>query len=506
MNASLPERRGLTALAIIAALMTLLMLASSPQPAWAGGDASLVIGVGRDFLDGPDSRAFVHGSTNAWEALTYLGPDMRPLPWLASSWRVEDGGRRWRFKLRPGVKFHDGSALTAAEAVQALRRIMDHPRYDAGGAYREVAKLEAVGDEVVFSLKRPSPNLASLVAYYGGPILKPSGFDQAGRIQKFIATGPYRLELARPNQSVELTAFGDYWGPKPRYRRVEFRHIPDAHTRVMALLAGAIDAVADVGAILPEQAAELADDPRVELKRREVATTHYLLFNCRRPPFADVRARRWLAELVDRRALVAALAGDSGEPASAPYTNLAVDWAFGLAAPPAAEQPAAPNRPLLILLHAGTTERWPYLDMAQIIQDRLRQAGWPAEIVVSEAGGYYEALRKSQFDLSLQPNTLMTGDPDFFYSYYLDQHGAANQGWRNQRAQELIEAGRRQMDPRARREIYRQLAQIFGAELPLLALYHEHSIHAQRRGLAPALELDQNFRPLLTERGPWEAQ
>ena len=99
-------------------------------PVAAGAGTTLTIGVGRDFLDGPDSRAYVHGSTHAWEALTYLDNHLKPVPWLAERWEARDRGKTWVFYLRPGVKFHNGALLTADLAKASVQRIASHPRYD----------------------------------------------------------------------------------------------------------------------------------------------------------------------------------------------------------------------------------------------------------------------------------------------------------------------------------------------------------------------------------------
>lgn len=468
---------------------------------------ALVIGVGRDFYDGPDSRAFLHGSTHTWEALTYLDGRLSPTPWLAESWSTPDGGRTWIFRLRRGVRFHDGSPLTASDAAFCLRRIQRTARYDPSGSLRDLEEVRAQGDDLlVCRLARPSPIFPALVAYYGSPVIKPGQVDARGRIRRLVGTGPFKVERVIPGQEIRLEAFPDYWGPKPAYGRVVFRTLTDAQTRVMALMAGDLDAVADVGSILPEQEPELASLPGVRLKRVEVATTHYLLFNCRRPPFSDLAARRLAVGTCQRARLVESLAGGVATPARDPYSRLAEPWAGGLLRPPAdGGEAAAPGRPLIILLHGGTVQRWPYLDMAQALQGRLRALGLPARIEVAEAGTYYEALRRGDFDLCLQPNTLMTGDPDFFYSYYLASGGPANQGWRCPEADRLIAEARGEMDRPRRQALYLRLEELVRDHLPLWPLFHELALYAHRDRVAD-FRMDYFFRPGLIRAHPAAAK
>ncbi len=479
-----------------------LALAAPAFAAAPSGDALLTIGVGRDFFDGPDSRTYVHGSTNTWEALTYLGPNLKAQPWLAESWRSQDQGRTWIFRLRSGVRFHNGSLLTNKEAAASIKRIMSRPKYDPTGIYRDVVAVEAKGEhELVLSLARPSPAFANLVAYYASPIIHSSCFDNEGRLHSLIGTGPFKVKKIQRGQSIELEAFPDYWGAVPAYKKVKFLFIPDAQTRLMALLAGEVDAVADVGGILPEQAADLARAPQITLRRQPVATTHYLFFNCRRQPFKDREARFWLTSILDREQLVQALAKGAGTVAKDPYSELASDWAFGLLRPTSGRKPPSPQHPLLMILHGGTIQRWPYLEIAQVLQERLSQNGWRAQIQVMEPGAYYQALQRGSFDLAIQPNTLMTGDPDFFYSYYLESKGPRDFGCGNRIMDRLIQTARHEMDPDKRLALYRELAGRFNQELPLWPLYHDISLYAYGAKVANFI-MDHNFRPLLNLARP----
>ena len=465
---------------------------------------TLTLGIGRDLYYGPDDVAFLHGSTHTWEALTYLDQNLRPRPWLAQSWRSDDQGRVWVFTLRAGVRFHDGSPLTAADVAFCIRRIQGNPKYDVVAAYRDLVRVEAAGPrEVRFFLSAPSPGFPGLVAQYNSPIIKPDTVDQGGRITRLVATGPFRLQRVLPGYEVRLEAFPDYWGPRPAYARVNFRLLKDAQTRVMALQAGDVDALADIGAILPEQAPDLEGAAGITLKTRETATTHYLIFNCGRAPFSGRQARRWLLAEIGRQNLVQRVAGRVAVPAHNTYTRLARDFDFGLLRLPAEPltPPAPPGRPMLILLHSGAVQRWPYLDLAQAVHQILARAGLAAEIRVAEAGLYYQAYGKGEFDLTLHPNTLMTGDPDFFYSYYLAGDAPSNSGWRNIEADRLIAAARREMDTARRRELIQGVERIVNQEAPLWPLFHERALYAHGPRVRE-LTMDYFFRPELLNARP----
>lgn len=470
-----------------------------------GAEKPFIIGVGRDFYEGPDSRTYLHGSTNTWEALTYLDGRMNAVPWLAESWDADPDGRIWTFVLRPGIRFHDGSPLTAQEAAASIDRIRAHPQYDPTGNYREVATVSAEGDRrVVFRLHAPVPDFAKRVAYYASPVIKPDGFGPQGRIERFAATGPFRVEQVIPGIEIRLSAVEAHWGPPPAHHNLVFRQIPDAQTRLMALLAGDIDAVADVGGILPQQADMIRKAENLTLKQTEVATTHILLFNCGRPPFSNPDMRGWLSGALDRKGLVSAFAGGAGRVALDPYSPLYADYAFGLIQPRPRPFPesGAGGTEAVVLLHGGTLERWPYADIAQVIQQVLSSKGMPARIDIREAGGFNEAIQAGGFDLAIQPYTLMTGDPDFFFAYFVASSAPRNPGYRNAAVDALINSARREMAPDRRKAAYRELSSIIGRDLPLLPLYHDVSLYAFRTNSGD-FSMDHFFRPVLTRGLPW---
>ena len=495
-------RHGAGVRGMILAAIFVLLTPGAVFSSDASRENTLVIGIGRDFFDGPDSRTYVHGSTNTWESLTYLGEGLKAVPWLAESWESSDDGRIWRFRLRKGVRFHNGDPLSASLAVESIKRIAFRPQYDPSGVFRSIEEIAAIGDLTIeFRLKEPSPLFPNMVAYYSSPVIHPSCFDPSGHLTGLTATGPYRLTEARDGDRIILDAYEGYWGKKPLYQRVIFRTLADARTRVMALMAGEIDAVADVGGILPQQAEEIKNLPEITLKRVDVATTHYILFNCRKPPFESPEARRWFSGLLDRKEIVDVLASGAGIAAYDPFSPLASQWTFKNIKPSEGKKPKVTNDPIVILLHGGTLERWPYRDIAQIVQAKLRESGFNSRISVREPGAYYEDIHEGRFNLCLQPNTLMTGEPDFFYAYYVASNGLRYCGCGTPEMDQLIGEGRAMINFSEQRGIYLRLSEIFTMQMPLLPLYHDISYYAHGPRVGD-FTMDWNFRPLLQEAKP----
>lgn len=103
--------------------------------------------------------------------------------------------------------------------------------------------------------------------------------------------------------------------------------------------------------------------------------------------------------------------------------------------------------------------------------------------------------------MAMQPYTLMTGDPDFFYAYWIESDAPGNCGWKDARTDILIQKARHEMDSRRRKDLYRQLSETIRDQLPLVPLYHDVSLYACRKQ-AGEFEMDHLFRPCLTEKMP----
>ncbi len=479
----------------------------------AAADAAngeLLIGVGRDFYNGPAGQVFLHGSTNTWEGLTRLDENLTLQPWLAESWDSPDGGWTWRFRLREGIRFHDGTPVSAETVALSLNRLLRHPRYDVNHFFRDLTALEAADTRTVrYRLNRRIPFFPHLVSYYGSPVVHPATVSEEGRMSTLVGTGPYRLREARPGDRVVLQAFEGYWQGRPGFDRVVFRTILDADSRLMALQAGQIDAIVDLGGILPSQLPALGRIRQVTVKRRELGNTHQLVFNCRRTPFAHRELRRWLAFRMDRESLVAALTEKTAVVAADPHTRLVPFWAFGCIRPEPAPFPTAAiegtDRELVILLHNGFAGRLPYLEIAQVIQQLLRDAGLAARIQVMEPGAYRRARLEGAYDLVIAPSGFLTGDPDYHYRNFISSRAPFSPGWHDAEVETWIDEAAAEADPLRRQAIYRRLCDRVNREMPMLPLYHEVAVYAHGPRVFD-LEMDAVFRPDLFRCLPAEAR
>jgi peptide/nickel transport system substrate-binding protein len=226
-------------------------------------------------------------------------------PCLATSWwRIDDV--TWEFELRPGVVFHDGSALDARSAAESVTRAASTR---ASGQEVDLASVDTPGSRTLrIATVRPFAPLLDFLAYINFSIISPQRHG----------TGPFRMRSYRREDQATVVRNERYWGPKPPFSELLFRFIPDAQTRLLALEAGELDAL---------RAVPTADLPR--LKRTPSLTvtsgpgrhTHFLGFNMSWSPwrseFLDPRFRQAFNSTVNRKEILRLFEGIGEEAASA---------------------------------------------------------------------------------------------------------------------------------------------------------------------------------------------
>ena len=246
--------------------------------------------------------------SHVYEGLTRLDRDLKVAPALAERWESLDAVR-WRFRLRPGVRFHDGRALSADDVVASLERARNHPRSDWSSFLVAMDRVHAVDPLTVeVATRRPYSLLLQKLAYI---MILPRGAPD--EIDRPVGTGPYRLLAPLSGRRLVLHGFEGYWGAPPTEMLVHFEVEPSLERALRAPAAERADVVLAVG---PQAANLIQRTPGYSLVTRSGITTDYLQLQISRPPFSDVRARRAVSLGLDRDALVRDVLGGRGRPAN----------------------------------------------------------------------------------------------------------------------------------------------------------------------------------------------
>ena len=229
---------------------------------------------------------------------------------LAESWTWSEDGKELIFKLRQGVKWHDGKPFTAADVKctwdllqgKTQEKLRLNPRKPW---YRNLDEVTTKGDdEVTFHLKRPQPYLLVLLASGVSPVY-PCHVSPAQMRQHPIGTGPFKFVEYKPNESVRLTRNPDYWKPgRPYLEGLEFPIVASVATRNLMFIADSVDMTLSYGVSMP-----LLRDIKSQVSEAVCTITtdngaRNLIINPAKPPFDNAELRRAASLTLDRKAFV----------------------------------------------------------------------------------------------------------------------------------------------------------------------------------------------------------
>ena len=230
------------------------------------------------------------------------------VPDLATGWSWSSDGNKLAFKLRPGVKWHDGKPFTAKdvectfELLLGADKLRRNPRQSW---YTNVEKVTADGElDVTFHLKAPQPSLLALLASGYTPIY-PCHVPAADMRRKPIGTGPFKFVEFKMNESIKLARNTDYWKPgRPYLDGIEFTIIPDRSTRMLSFAAGKFDMTFPTDVTVPLLKNLKKDAPQAQCTMRATGVSTNLIVNRDLPPFDNPKIRRAMALTLDRKAFV----------------------------------------------------------------------------------------------------------------------------------------------------------------------------------------------------------
>jgi peptide/nickel transport system substrate-binding protein len=273
----------------------------------------------------------IYGQLQVYDRLLYIDPDLRVQPGLATSWRLVDP-TTWRFELRPGVRFHDGSPLTAEDVVFSLNRARG-PTSDIRQGLAGLAEVWADGPTAVVIRTQGTDVLLPMrmrVGIMSARWAREHGVAEATTYHQDKGTfardhamgaGPFRLEQAVAGGSAVLVRNPDWWGLAEHSHpidRIVWTPIPDGHERVAALLRGEVDFTQDLP---PDEAGRLRSAPGVRIRQVAELRVNYIGFNqsvSELPgsdvkganPFRDRRVREAVYRAVDIDELI--VRGEAG--------------------------------------------------------------------------------------------------------------------------------------------------------------------------------------------------
>ncbi|MGI3169058.1 ABC transporter substrate-binding protein [Pseudooceanicola sp. C21-150M6] len=472
---------------------------------------------------------------NLWEGLIlrdWMG-NQGPVPGLATEWkRIDD--RTIELKLREGVKFHNGDEMTAEDvAFSFSKERLFGDTEPAGGktVFAEDFKPETAKDipaNVPGIARRKLPSLAGVEIvdkytvrfhnatpdvtlegrlYAGGPqILNRRAWDEAATYAdwagKPVTTGPYYVDDFRPDVSLTLRAFDDYWGGRPPLDTITFVEVPEVASRVNGLLSGEYDFACDLP---PDQIGSVTGTAGFEVQNSTIWNHRISVFNTENEILADPLVRRAMTHAIDREAIVQALwGGMTNIPAGLQFESFRTSDMFieGWAAPE-----YNPELAKELLTQAGYKgDAIPYrllnnyytnqTSNGQIMVEMWKQVGLNVEIEMKENWGQIHdpAGVKGVRDWSAS-NTI--NDPITPMVVQFGPNGEVQQkkDWTNAELNELSLVMETSTDRAKRKQAIARMLEIAEREDPAYQVLHQNAVFTGMRSdlgwkAAPAFAMD----------------
>ncbi|MCG6901274.1 MAG: ABC transporter substrate-binding protein [Rhodobacter sp.] len=362
---------------------------------------------------------------NVFEGLTRYQADGSVVPALAESWDVSEDGTVYTFHLRSGVKFHDGTDMTAEDVKFSLDRARAEDSTNAQKAlFKGIASVDVVDDVTVkVTLSAPNGGFVTNMAWGDAVIVAPESIDTAATAP--VGTGPFKLGRWVQGDRIELVENPDYWGNKPALKSATFKFISDPTAAFAAMMAGDIDAFPGYPA--PETLAQFGADPRFQLLIGSTEGETILAMNNKSEKLADVRVREAIAHAINRQEIIDGAMFGYGTPIGTHFAPHNPDY-VDLTAQSAYDPEMARN----LLAEAGAenltlTLKLPPPSYArrggEIIASQLRAVGIETEISNLEWAQWLEQVFKGKdFDLSIVSHTEpmdinIYARPEYYFQY-----------------------------------------------------------------------------------------
>ncbi|MBI2907117.1 MAG: ABC transporter substrate-binding protein [Chloroflexi bacterium] len=432
-------------------------------------------------------------------------------PGLAEAWDISKDGLVYTFKIRKGVKFHDGSPLTPGDVVFSLTRLWKPPRGVSsalGGVLEAVKSIETTGDQVKMSLDYPYSPMMSVLSYSPTVIYPKSVVEAKGDMKNtVVGTGPFAFKSYTPGLSAEVVRNPNYWlAGRPYLDRVVFPILRDNATRLSALRTGKVNMTGRSFSALAPSEMELVKKEKPNLVFYPSATPNYpsLYLNIRNKPLSDKRVRQAISLSIDRQAALNVIGEGKGrlarlfnlegwgipedERVKLPGYRQPKDADIAEAKKLMAEAGYAEGFKLNILARTVALSK----DSAVFLTSQLSKVGVDAKVEVVEDAIFWDRGRNAKHEAMLYFSSLAIPDVEII-GRFLIKGGSLNYSGNDddQKLNELWQKQRRTMDEKERKAIVEEVERHVLAEaqphIPLLVPFFFLAVWPEVRNFSPGI-------------------
>jgi peptide/nickel transport system substrate-binding protein len=418
---------------------------------------------------------------NILEGLTKINLDGSVTPLLAESWTMDPDGKSYTFKLRKGVKFHDGEPFDSSAVKFSFERAKDEKSTNKakGAVFNNISSISAPDpDTVILTLNNADGNFLFRMGENTAVILHPK--TAANTATKPIGTGPYLFEDWKKGNAITLTKWDGFRDAKSvKIKKVIFRFINDPAARVAALLAGDIDGVPRLDA--PQAVAQLRADKRFVVEVGSTAGKGIMTINNKKKPFDDVRVRRALMYAIDRKAFIdgvlegfAKPIGSHFAPTDAGYVDLTGMYPYDPEKAKALLKEAGVAMPLNVTLTLPPPQ---YARKGgEVVAAMLAKVGVVAKIENVEWAQWLGGTFKGNFDL-----TIVNHAEPLDYMQYANT--AYYWGYDSKAFRELAAKHAAEGNPKERARLFAEMQKMLATDCVNAYIFNPSQPSVSRKGL-----------------------
>jgi peptide/nickel transport system substrate-binding protein len=452
-------------------------------------------------------RVAGHLLPNIFSALVQFDEQLNVVPDLAESWEISDDGLNYSFKLREGLKFHNGDPLTAEDFVYTFNRTQEESLASPHANKLESITSAEAADDLTFNLtfSEPfAPFLATTCSRGPGRALTPVPrrvVEEIGEdefLLKPVGCGPFRLipETMQSQSGFEMEAWDEWYGGRPLLDKIVVRFIPEPASQVNALAAGDIDFMNEIP---PQGYAQVAGNNQVIVDRVPGTNWIGVQFNVTRPPFDNRDARMAVAKAIDKDRFVERARFGLAEPsvgAIAPAFGWAAQTAADLAENPQAYDPEAAKalaessglvsaRPKVLASASNDRNQ-------QELRNQLLEIGVEIEIELLEDAVYNQRWQSGDYQFDIEGSVVDADPDDNAYNFFYPEGPWNTGGWKNEEVRRLLELTRSSSDQAERARAFQQIMDIAREDAAFGFLYHQYDLPGYRsnvKGYRPIPEM-----------------
>lgn len=433
--------------------------------------------------DQPSSRV----AGQIYDSLVKQDINMNIIPGLAESWTQIDDTTT-EFKLRNGVKFHNGEPLTADDVKFTLDRMKASPQ--VSHIIKAIDSIEVVDDNTVrIKTDKPFGALLSHLSHTAASILNREAVEKGGAAygQNPVGTGPYKFVSWQAGDRITLQANPDYYLGKAPTEKVIFRSIVEGTNRTIGLETGEVDIAYDLEPVDKEMVKTL---PTLDYVEEPSLSMAYIGFNVNKEALKDKKVRQAISYGLNVQDIIDVAYQGSGAKANSPIGPKV----FGYN-PDAKGYDYNPEKAKELLKEAGyekglklklwTNDNPTRRDIAVIAQDQLKQIGIDVTIETLEWGAYLDGTARGEHDMFILGWVSVTGDADYGLEPLFNsanKGGAGNRSfYSNPKVDELLTNAKNSTNPEERKKYYYEAQEVIQEDAPIFTIaYTTQNIGKQK--------------------------